>query len=144
MIRRSLLAAAATLALAAPAMAQDFAITNATVATGDGSEPIENATVVVRNGRVVSAGPGAAPSGMEVIDGTGKWVTPGIFSAVTDLGLSDVDGVSESNDSSAGNSPFSAALDASTALNPNSQDLLVARADGITRASVYSLSLIHI
>lgn len=138
MIRRSLLAAAATLALAAPAMAQDFAITNATVATGDGSEPIENATVVVRNGRVVSAGPGAAPSGMEVIDGTGKWVTPGIFSAVTDLGLSDVDGVSESNDSSAGNSPFSAALDASTALNPNSQDLLVARADGITRASVYS------
>ena len=139
MMRRALLGTAAALALAAPAFAQDFAITNATVATGDGSEPVENATVVVRDGRVVAAGTGvSAPAGAEVIDGTGKWVTPGIFSAVTDLGLSDVDGVSESNDEAAGNSPFSAALDASRALNPNSQDVLVARADGITRASVYS------
>lgn len=139
MIRQALLVAAATIALAAPALAQDVTITNATVATGDGSEPIENATVVVRGGRVVAVGSGvAAPAGGEVIDGTGKWVTPGIFSAVTDLGLSDVDGVSDSNDSSARNSPFSAALDASTALNPNSQDVLVARADGITRASVFS------
>lgn len=139
MIRSALLAAAATLALVAPAAAQDFTITNATVATGDGSEPVENATVVVRNGRIVAAGSGvSAPAGGEVIDGTGMWVTPGIFAAITDLGLSDVDGVSDSNDAAAGNSPFSAALDASTALNPNSQDLLVARAGGITRASVYS------
>ena len=140
MIARLLLGtAAAALALAAPVAAQDFVITNATVATGDGSEPVENATVVVREGRIVAAGTGVSiPAGVERIDGTGKWVTPGIFSAVTDLGLSDVDGVSDSNDSSAGNSPFSAALDVSTALNPNSQDVLVARADGITRASVYS------
>ena len=137
MIRLALLGSAAALALVAPAAAQDFTITNATVATGDGSEPVENATVVVRNGRIVAAGAGVSvPAGGEIIDGTGKWVTPGIFSAVTDLGLSDVDGVRESNDTAAGNSPFSAALDASTALNPNSQDVMVARADGITRASV--------
>ena len=137
MIRLALLGSAAALALVAPATAQDFTITNATVATGDGSEPVENATVVVRNGRIVAAGAGVTvPAGGEVIDGTGKWVTPGIFSAVTDLGLSDVDGVSESKDTAAGNSPFSAALDASTALNPNSQDVMVARADGIPRASV--------
>lgn len=139
MIRQLLFGTAAALALAAPAMAQDFVVTNATVATGDGSEPIENATVVVRDGRVVAAGSGvAAPAGLEVIDGTGKWVTPGIFSAVTNLGMSDVDAVSESNDDAAGGSPFSAALDAATALNPNSQNVLVARADGITRASVFS------
>ena len=47
MIARLLLVATATLALVAPAAAQDFAITNATVATGDGSAPVENATVVV-------------------------------------------------------------------------------------------------
>ena len=56
MIARLLLVATATLALVAPAAAQDFAITNATVATGDGSAPVENATVVVQNGRVVAAG----------------------------------------------------------------------------------------
>ena len=55
MMRRALLGTAAALALAAPAFAQDFTITNATVATGDGSEPVENATVVVRDGRVVAA-----------------------------------------------------------------------------------------
>lgn len=137
MIARILMAASAALALVAPAAAQDFAITNATVATGDGSEPLENATVVVRDGHVVAAGTGvSAPSGVEVIDGRGKWVTPGIFSAVTTLGLADVDAVSESNDTSARNSPFSAALDVAPAINPASQQLLVARADGITRASI--------
>ena len=55
MIARTLLAATAALAFAAPAAAQDFAITNATVATGDGSAPIENATVVVQAGAASSA-----------------------------------------------------------------------------------------
>ncbi len=137
LIKGCLFAATAALALVAPAAAQDFAITNATVATGDGSDPVENATVVVRGGRIVATGTDVTPpTGVEVIDGTGKWVTPGIFSAVTTLGLADVDAVSDSNDISARNSPFSAALDVAPAVNPASQQLLVARADGITRASV--------
>lgn len=121
------------------AAAQDFAITNATVATGDGSEPTAASTVVVRGGRVVAAGPNVAiPAGMEAIDGTGKWVTPGMFAAATTLGLWDVGAVSESNDQSASSSPFGAALDVAPALNPASQHVMVSRAGGITRASVYS------
>ncbi|QYU69037.1 hypothetical protein J4558_02525 [Leptolyngbya sp. 15MV] len=82
MIARALLAAVATLALAAPLAAQDFAITGATLATGDGSDPVENATVVVRGGRVVAAGVGVAvPAGVPVSDGTGTWVTPGAHPA---------------------------------------------------------------
>jgi imidazolonepropionase-like amidohydrolase len=130
---------AALLALAAPALAQDLAITNATVATGDGSDPVQGATVVVRGGKVVAAGPGVAiPAGVETIDGTGKWVTPGLFAAMTALGLSDAEGVEESDDSSARNSPFGAALDVTPALNPASQHVAVARDGGITRASVFS------
>ena len=60
MIKRTLLAATAALALGTPAAAQDFAITNATVATGDGSDPIENATVLVRGGKIVAAGAGVS------------------------------------------------------------------------------------
>lgn len=124
---------------AGAARAQDMAITNATVATGDGSEPVTGATVVVRGGRVVAAGPGVAvPAGTTVIDGTGKWVTPGLFAAVTSLGLSDVEGVDVSNDTAADESPFSAALDIAPALNPASQHVAVSRARGITRASVFS------
>lgn len=137
MIKRTLLAAAATLAFASPAAAQDFAITNATVATGDGSGPIENATVVVQGGKVVAVGANVpVPAGVPVSDGTGTWITPGIFATVTALGLWDVGAVGESNDTAARNSPFSAALDAAPAINSKSQHILVSRAGGITRAAV--------
>lgn len=134
---RLLLAAASLLAFASPAAAQDVAITNATVAIGDGSAPIERATVIVRGGRVVSAGTGVAvPTDMTAVDGRGMWVTPGLFASITHLGLSDVDAVGESSDISANGSPFSAALDVSPAINPLSQDIAISRAGGVTRASV--------
>lgn len=134
-----MLIGAALIALANPAAAQDFAITNATVATGDGSEPMTGATVVVRGGKVVAAGPGIiVPSGVKSVDGTGKWVTPGLFAAMTALGLNDAGGVSESNDSASRGSPFGAALDVAPALNPASQHIAVARGGGVTRASVFS------
>ena len=137
MIARTLLAAATALVFAMPAAAQDFAITNATVATGDGSAPIENATVVVRDGKVVAVGADVAvPAGVPVSDGTGAWVTPGLFATVTALGLWDVSAVGDSNDTSARSSPFSAALDAAPAVNRRSQHILVSRAGGITRAAV--------
>lgn len=133
-----LMIGAALLALSTPLAAQDFAIVGATVATGDGSDPVEGATVVVRGGKVVAAGAGVAvPAGVQTIDGTGKWVTPGLFAAMTSLGLADAGGVSESNDTSAQNSPFGAALDVAPALNPESQHVAVARDGGITRASVF-------
>lgn len=139
-MNRRLLTSAALAALAfvsAPALAQDLAITNATLATGDGGAPIPGATVVVRGGKVVAAGAGVAvPAGVTAIDGTGKWVTPGLFSAVTDLGLWDVEAVDDSNDTAAGKSPFNAAMDVSPALNPASQHIAISREGGVTRASV--------
>ena len=76
----------------------------------DGSDPVQGATVVVRGGKVVAAGTGVAvPADVQTIDGTGKWVTPGLFAAMTALGLSDAEGIEESNDTGARNSPFSAA-----------------------------------
>ena len=131
------LTAAALAALAVPATAQDFAITNATVATGDGSAPMQGATVVVRGGKVVVAGAGVAvPAGVQAVDGTGKWVTPGIFASLSTFGLYDAGGIQESNDISARGSPFGAALDVVPALNPASQHVAVARGKGVTRASV--------
>lgn len=131
------LSAVSALALtAAPAFAQDVTITNARVVIGDGRAPIDGGTVVVRGGNVVYAGPASgAPTGGTAVDAGGAWVTPGIFATVTTLGLADVSAVEETNDISAGGTPFSAALDASTAINPTSQHILVHRAAGITRAA---------
>ncbi|HUD29873.1 MAG TPA: amidohydrolase family protein [Novosphingobium sp.] len=137
MSRRLILAAALLGAAPLPAFAQDIAITNATVAVGDGSAPIEHGTVLVRTGKVVAAGAGVAvPPGVQTVDGTGKWVTPGLFSAVTDLGLWDVEAVDDSNDTAADKSPFNAALDVVPALNPASEHIAVSREGGVTRASV--------
>lgn len=139
MIRAALLTAAAALTFAAPVAAQDFVIVNAVVVTGDGSEPIRDGVVTVEDGKVVYAGPRTGISSFStetVFDVGGKWVTPGIFSAVTDLGLVDVDGVSDSNDTRAARSRFSAALDASTAVNYASGHIAVSRAGGVTRASI--------
>ncbi|WP_271439783.1 amidohydrolase family protein [Pontixanthobacter luteolus] len=122
---------------AGSAAAQDFAITNATVAIGDGSEPVNGATVVVRGGKIVAAGAGvAAPGDLQVYDGQGSWVTPGIFMPLTDLGLWDVGAVNDSNDVRAGDARFGAALDASTAVNYASQHIAVSRAGGVTRATI--------
>ena len=141
MKRSALIAATTFAALCAPVAAQDVALTGITLATGDGSEPIADAAIVVRNGRVTYAGSAAdmpATPSVTVVDGEGAWVTPGIFAAGTDLGLWDVGAVSESNDTEARNSPFSAALDVAPAINPASQHIAVSRAAGITRAAVLS------
>jgi len=140
-MNRLLTLAASALALATtPVAAQDFAITNATLALGDGSEPIEDGTVVVRGGEIVAAGAGVVvPAGVQAIDAGDAWVTPGLFATVTTLGLWDVGAVSESNDIRAGNAPFSAALDAAPVVNPNSQHILIHRAAGITRAATTTM-----
>ncbi|ASJ89899.1 amidohydrolase family protein [Porphyrobacter sp. CACIAM 03H1] len=135
-----LAASALALAAAAPALAQDVTITNARLVLGDGSAPIEGGTVVVQAGKVVYAGPSSgAPAGGNAVDAKGAWVTPGLFATVTTLGLADVSAVDESNDITAGGTPFSAALDASTAINPTSQHILVHKAAGITRAATTTL-----
>jgi len=133
---KSFFLAAAAL-IAAPLSAETIAITGGTVAIGDGSQPIRGGTVVISDGRVVAAGAGVAvPTGARVVDATGKWVSPGIVAAVSTLGLMEGYGMSETNDLGADKSPFSAALDVSTAINPNGQRIGVERSAGITRAFV--------
>jgi imidazolonepropionase-like amidohydrolase len=139
-VKRLLCLGALAFAAATPALAQDVTIANARLVLGDGSAPIEVGTVVVRGGSVVYAGPASgAPSGAAAVDAKGAWVTPGIFATVTTLGLADVSAVDESNDITAGETPFSAALDAATAINPTSQHILVHKAAGITRAATAML-----
>ncbi|WEK42776.1 MAG: amidohydrolase family protein [Candidatus Sphingomonas colombiensis] len=135
MIRALLLSAVAM--IATPALAQTIAVTGGTVALGDGSAPIQNGIVVFRDGRIVAAGSNVAvPAGAEVIDARGKWVAPGLIAGFTDLGLQDAGGVEESNDTSARNSPFAAAIDVSTAINPAGVKIANERLGGVTRALI--------
>ena len=79
-----LVIAVTLLAAATPVAAETFVISGGTVALGDGSEPIPNGQVVIRDGKVVAAGDirMKLPDGTRVIDATGKWVTPGIVAGL--------------------------------------------------------------
>jgi imidazolonepropionase-like amidohydrolase len=58
------------------------AIVGATVIDGNGGAPIPNATVLVKDKRITAVGPRGSvtvPAGTTVIDGTGKFVTPGFI-----------------------------------------------------------------
>jgi len=115
-------------------MAQDVAITGGRVLTG--TSVIENGTVVVRNGRIVSVGTGAAPAGLRTIDARGQVVTPGFVAVDSGLGGSEVGSVRGSNDLSNNANTLSAAFDLSYGLDPWSFTLPVARLGGVTRAVV--------
>ncbi|MEO7469366.1 MAG: amidohydrolase, partial [Sphingobium limneticum] len=125
------------MAISTSALAQSIAITGATLAIGDGSEPIRNGTVVITAGKVVAAGAGVAvPAGTKTIDAGGKWVTPGIVSGFSRVGLAEVPGVKETNDTRAARSPFSAAIDVAPAINPLANPIAISRTAGVTRAVV--------
>lgn len=120
--------------LSARAAASDFAILHARAWTG-ASQPIENATIVVRDGKIAAVVSGlAGPAGLQVIDAEGRTVTPGLMNASTQLGLIEVSGVDETADAAVKASPLGAAFDVQYALNANSEVIEVARADGVTRA----------
>ena len=92
---RTLVAAA----LLAPATlaAQDVAIRNATIITINAGD-IENGTILVRNGKITAVGKNVTiPSGVRTIDGTGKFVMPGIIDAHSHAALEN--GINEGSES---------------------------------------------
>jgi imidazolonepropionase-like amidohydrolase len=123
---------AATIALAPTVQAQQtYAITGAKVYPISGP-PMEGATVVIRDGKIAAVGKGVAvPSGAKVIDGKGLEVYPGMFNAVTELGMNEI-GAVEATVDTAELGDYNPQLVAATAVNPASAHIPVTRAEGIT------------
>lgn len=126
------------LAQACVCQAQSLAIVHAKAWTGTGASAVEDATIVVRNGKIVSIAPGAAaPAGLDVVDAAGKVVTPGFFSGATQIGLMEVSSAEDTADESVTSGKLGAAFDVAPALNSNSLLVEQARSDGILWALSY-------
>jgi len=131
----ALLASALAALCATPGQAQSIAIIHAKAYATPGDAPTLDATVVIKDGRIVEVASGAAPpAGAEVIDAHGQIVTPGLMNGATQLGIVDVESTDDGTDQAVKSGPLGAAFDIRYALNPNSELLRVARADGLTRA----------
>ena len=137
-MRTHMLGAALCLTLAATAGAQTIAITGGKVYTVSGA-PIENGTVLIRDGKIVGVGANVAiPEGAQRIDAAGKWVTPGLVNASTVLGLSEISAVGGTNDQNAqGHDSVAAAFQVADGLNPTSILLSPTREDGITAVVIH-------
>jgi len=62
-------------------------IRNATILTGTGQE-IANGSILFRDGRIVAVGRDVqAPADAQVVDGTGKFVTPGVIDTHSHIGV---------------------------------------------------------
>jgi imidazolonepropionase-like amidohydrolase len=128
---------ACLLAAWGPAGAETIAVTGATVHTMGSAGTLQDATVLIEDGRIRAVGRGIpVPAGARTIDGRGKVVTPGLFDSLTQLGLVEVYSVAGTRDGADQNDRITAAFDVADAINPRSMLLPINRVEGLTRAVV--------
>ncbi len=117
----------------APPQRQPIALVSATVHPVT-SEAIESATIVIDDGKIVDLGVNVGiPSGAMEIDLEGKHVYPGLIESHSYLGLTEVGAVDVTNDYSE-RGDINPSVRAEVAINPESEHIPVARANGIALA----------
>ena len=105
-------------------------VRNVTVYDGEGGR-IENGAVLFADGKIVSVGQNIeAPAGATVIDGTGKWVTPGIIDIHSHLGDYPSPGVQAHSDGNEATGPVTADVWAEHSVWPQDPGFARALANG--------------
>jgi imidazolonepropionase-like amidohydrolase len=110
-----------------------FVIRNAKIVTVTGAV-IERGSVLIRDGRIAEVGARVSSAGAaKVIDATGLSVYPGMIDSGTQLGLTEIGSIQETHDTTE-LGDFNPHMRAIVAVQPNSELIPVARANGITTA----------
>jgi imidazolonepropionase-like amidohydrolase len=113
-------------------------IVNATILTGTG-ERIDNGSLLVSNGRIVSVSPATDPidaDDAEVIDAQGRWLTPGLIDVHSHLGVyasPEIDAHSDGNEATA---PSTAEVWAEHSVWPHDPGFNRALAGGVTTLQI--------
>ncbi|HEY5972421.1 MAG TPA: amidohydrolase, partial [Pseudoxanthomonas sp.] len=111
-------------------------IEHATVLTGTG-ERLDDADVLLQDGRIVAVGRVlAAPADATRIDGTGRWVTPGIIDVHSHLGVYPSPGMSAHSDGNEATAPVTANVWAEHSIWPQDPGFHAALAGGITSLQI--------
>ncbi|MDP3908239.1 amidohydrolase [Novosphingobium sp.] len=115
-----------------PRAEADTAIVNASILTATGVR-IDNGTILMSGGRIVAVGKDVpVPAGARSIDGTGKWVTPGIIDSHSHLGVFPAPGVAGHADGNENIDPYTANVWAEHSVWPQDPVFTKARAGGVT------------
>jgi len=123
----------AGLALATAAQAESLFIDNATVHTLDAPPVLQNADILVRDGRIERIGTDLEPpADARVIAAAGRPVTPGLFAGITAHGLTEIGMVEHTVDSELSGPGMRPEFDVRPAYNPRSSVIPVTRIEGLT------------
>ncbi len=109
-------------------------IRNATIMTATGRE-IPNGAISFKDGRIVAVGEGAtvaAPAGAVIVDGAGKYVTPGLIDTHSHLGVYAAPGTDAESDGNELTSPVTSEVWAEHSFWPQDPQIPLAIAGGIT------------
>jgi imidazolonepropionase-like amidohydrolase len=136
-MKTTLAIVALTSIAASSVSAQTIAITGAKVYPVS-SAPIENGTVLIRDGKIVAVGANVTiPASAQRIDAAGKWVTPGLINAGTQLGLVEIGQVQDTrNNAARGRDNISASFTVWEGLNTQSVLIAPARREGVTNVVI--------
>jgi imidazolonepropionase-like amidohydrolase len=119
-----------------PLPSRPTVIRGATVMTATGEE-IAGADVLMVDGKIAGVGPGlAAPSGAVEIDGSGRFVTPGLIDTHSHLGVYPSPGVSAHSEGNEATDPTTAQVWALHSLWPQDPGFVRALAGGVTTLQV--------
>jgi len=112
-------------------------IRNATILTGTGQE-IAGGSIVFRDGRIVAVSQNLqAPADAQVVDGTGKFVTPGVIDTHSHIGVYAAPGTfAESDGNELPVNPNTAQVWAEHAIWPQDPQIPLAIAGGVTTMQV--------
>src|SRR5437879_5387451 len=107
-------------------------IRNATILTATGQE-IANGSILFKDGRIVAVGPRVeSPADAVVVDGTGKYVTPGLIDDHSHLGVYAAPGTDAESDGNEATTPVTAEVWAEHSFWPQDPQVPLAIAGGIT------------
>ncbi len=107
-------------------------IRNATILTATGQE-LRNSSILFQDGRITAIGASLdAPAGAITVDGTGKFVTPGIIDTHSHLGVYAAPGTQAESDGNEATNPVTAEVWAEHSIWPQDPQIPLAIAGGVT------------
>jgi len=119
-----------------PLPSNDFAIVGARAYTGTG-QALNNATIVIRSGRIAAIGEGLEPpQGVQVVDARGKWVSPGLIDSHSHLGVYASPAEEAHSDGNELTSPTTPQVWAEHSVWPQDPGFNTARIGGVTTVQV--------
>src|SRR5258706_337960 len=100
--------------------------------TAAGQE-IQGGSILFRDGRIVAVGANVtAPTDATIVDGTGKWVTPGVIDTHSHIGVYAAPGTFAESDGNEATSPVTAEVWAEHSFWPQDPQIPLAIAGGVT------------